>query len=132
MLVFPVELKNLEDARAGALEAFLGGGVPRGGRGDGAQSRERFVEAGEQRALAVEQGRIGRALMEAKKPVFLERALVQVVAELLMLVEGFRLSHGVEEEVGGEISAVFVGVGLLWRDVRPVAVSKRPATSRLV
>jgi hypothetical protein len=57
---------------------------------------------------------------------------VQVVAELLMLVEGFRLSHGVEEEVGGEISAVFVGVGLLWRDVRPVAVSKRPATSRLV
>lgn len=132
MLVFPVELKNLEDTRAGALKAFLGGGVPGRGRGDGAQSRERFVEAGEQGALAVEQGRIGGALVETKKTVLLERTLVKVVAELLMALEGFRLSHGVEEGFGGEAFAVFGGVGLPWREVRPVVVSKRPATSRLV
>ena len=94
MLVLFVELQDLQNAGAGALQLRLGLRIARGRGRDGAQGFERGVEAGEERALALKQSDVGGALVETEETVFFERALVQVVAELVVGVERFRLGHG--------------------------------------
>lgn len=94
LFVFLVELENLEDARAGVLEQIaFGGGMGLAG-GDGAKRGERLVEAREQIAFAVEELGSEGALVLAEEAVFLERALVKLVTELLVLLQGLGWRHG--------------------------------------
>jgi len=94
LLVLLVELENLENPRACVLEQIprLGFAYPPGGYG--AEGVERLVEASQQRAFALDEFGRKRALVLAEKTVLLERALVDLVTELLVLLQGFGWSHG--------------------------------------
>src|SRR5688572_6814285 len=86
LFVLLVELENLQDPRARLLEQvarlrFLGVAG-----GHGAQRGERGVEFGEELAFAFDEFRGERALVLAEETVLLERALVQLVTKLLVLL----------------------------------------------
>lgn len=93
MLVFFVELEDLENAGASVLEQITrlrfadttGWNRPEG--------RQRLVEFDQQGALPIDQLRGQRTLVLAKKAIFFEGALVQLVTELLVLLQGFGRSH---------------------------------------
>src|SRR5205823_3800295 len=52
------------------------------------------VESREQRAFALEERRIRHALVLSQETVLIQNALVDLVAELLVLLNGLKLAHG--------------------------------------
>ena len=90
LLVFLVELENLENAGAGALQQVACIRIADTARRHGAQGLERGIELFHERALALDHLGGRRKLVLAEKTIFLERALVQLVTKLLVLLQGFR------------------------------------------
>lgn len=93
LLVLLVELENLEDAGARVLEQVACLGLADTAGRNVAQIGERLVEFAEERALPFDHLGGKGALVLPEETVFLERALVQFVTELVMLVQGFGRSH---------------------------------------
>jgi hypothetical protein len=86
LLVFFVELEDLQNARTGVFEQITRLRFPDTTCGNRPQGRQRLVEFDEQRALPVNQLRGQRTLVLTKKAIFFEGALVQLVTELLVLL----------------------------------------------
>ncbi len=88
MFVLLVELQDLQDARASVFEKFSLRGCFGLAGGDGAQRGERLIEAGKKIAFTIDELRGERALVLAEETIFLERALMQLVTEQLVLLQG--------------------------------------------
>ena len=92
LLVFPVELHDLEDPGPGALEGLAERGPRRVFPRGGAQRGEGDVEPLQQAPPTVEQFAAGRALVLPEELVFLEGERVEFIAQVLVLEQGF---HGI-------------------------------------
>ena len=94
LLVFLVELQNLENARPGLVQSRAKvcavGTVPR----DRPKGREGFVQSGEQPFFSLLDALIWNSPMLLKKTVLLESQLVQFVTEILVLLESLHGRHG--------------------------------------
>lgn len=90
LLVFLLDLKDLQNPRAGRIQrgpGFGQAGVAAGGRPQGGQG---LVQALGQRPLPLKQRGVRRALMLLEEAVLLPDELVQLVAGLLVLVQRFQ------------------------------------------
>ena len=99
LLVFAIEVKDLEQFRAGFLDDPGAFGIgARGGAGVGGvaglERGEAFVEAREEGAFFLEEGRVGDALVLFQEAVFFEGELVEFVTKGLVMAKGFRGRHG--------------------------------------
>ena len=102
LFVLAVQVEDLEESGAGFLDDLRAGGIGargRAGRGGGAggvsgfDGGKAFVEAREEGAFFLEEGRVGDSLVLFQEAIFLEGELVELVTEVLMMTEGFRWRH---------------------------------------
>lgn len=110
LFVFAQEMEDLEQAAArlfddgGAGRAVVAVGRHRGG-GAGAQRGESGLKARHEILMAFEQGLVGRPLVLFEEAVFLERELVELVADLQVFAKGIRhearLGKNQDVEAGG-------------------------------
>lgn len=92
LLVFPVELHELEDPGTGTLEGLAECGAERGLARGGAQVGEGGVEPRQQAAPALAQVGTRDVLVLPEELVFLEGERVEFIAQFLVLEQGF---HGI-------------------------------------
>lgn len=95
LFILFVELQNLQDPAPRFFQLFPGFRIADRGGWDCTQSGERTIEFFEQRSFAINKRRIWRPLMLSKKTVFLEDALVNLVAEPMVIADELERVHGV-------------------------------------
>lgn len=94
LLVVLFDLQDLENARPRRLERRLGLRVPHLRLGRGAQRRQGLVEAGRRRPLALKERRVRNPPVLLQEAILLQRQLVKLVADGLVLLQRFQKCHG--------------------------------------
>ncbi len=88
-----LDLQGLQNPRAGLVQRGFDVRQPGVGFGRGAQGRQRGVKLVRQGPLAFQQQGVRRSLVLLQEPVLLQRELVKLVANPLVLLQRFQESH---------------------------------------